>query len=410
MRSEIRQTGYAEADVARRAPEPPKAIEAPRSPFERDRARVLHSSALRRLAGKTQVVGVGVDDFPRTRLTHTLEVAQVGREIGAGLGADPDLVDAAGLAHDLGHPPFGHNGEQALDDAAGPCGGFEGNAQSFRELVRLESKVPEAGLNLTRAGLDAVSKYPWPRGSGPDPNSSKYGVYSDDLEAFTWMREGAPEGRRSLEAQIMDWSDDVAYSVHDLEDGIHAGFVDLAVLDAPDEGAALVELAGRLYGGGSEEAIERLRSQPWWVRGSVADSPRALIAVKAMTSELTARFSMAALAATRERYGDGPLRRYEADLVVPRSVRDECALLKAVTARWVMARPGVEAAQARERELLAELIAAVADRAPRDLEAVLLPGWGAAGDDAARLRVVLDQVARLTDLSAVRWHERLVGS
>ncbi len=356
------------------------------------------------------MVGVGVDDFPRTRLTHTLEVAQVGREIGAGLGADPDLVDAAGLAHDLGHPPFGHNGEQALDAAAGPCGGFEGNAQSFRELVRLESKVPGAGLNLTRAGLDAVSKYPWPHQDGPDPTSAKYGVYPDDLEVFAWMREGAPRGRRCLEAQIMDWSDDVAYSVHDLEDGIHAGFVDLAVLDAPDEADALVELAGRLYGGGSPDALDRLRAQPWWVRGSVADSPQALIAVKAMTSELTARFSMAALAATRERYGDGPLRRYEADLVVPQAVRDECALLKAVTARWVMARPGVEAAQARERELLAELIGAVADRAPRDLEAVLLPGWHAAGDDGARLRVVLDQVARLTDLSAVRWHERLVGS
>jgi dGTPase len=129
-----------------------------------------------------------------------------------------------------------------------------------------------------------------------------------------------------------------------------------------------------------------------------------------MTSELTARFSMAALVATRERYGDGPLRRYDADLVVPQEVRDECALLKAVTARWVMARSGVEAAQALERELLAELTAAVADRAPKDLEAILLPQWEAARDDAARLRVVVDQVARLTDLSAVRWHERLVAS
>jgi dGTPase len=404
------QHGYTSFDVSRWVTESPKAIEAPRTPFERDRARVLHSSALRRLAGKTQVVGVGVDDFPRTRLTHTLEVAQVGREIGAALGADPDLVDAAGLAHDLGHPPFGHNGEMALDAAAEPCGGFEGNAQSFRELVRLESKVPGAGLNLTRAGLDAVSKYPWPRDTGSSERSTKYGVYADDREVFDWARAEAPTGRRCLEAQVMDWADDVAYSVHDLEDGIHAGFVDLAVLDDPDEAEALVEVASRLYGGGSLEALDRLREQSWWVRGEAADGPQALVAVKAMTSELTARFSMAALRATRARYGDGPLGRYAADLVIPDGVRAECALLKAVTARWVMARPGVEAAQARERELLNALVEAVTDRAPDGLEAVLLPAWRDAAGDAARLRVVLDQVARLTDLSALRWHDRLVGS
>jgi dGTPase len=397
--------GYSEHDTARRAREAPKAVEAPRSPFERDRARVLHSSALRRLAAKTQVVGVGVDDFPRTRLTHTLEVAQVGRELGAALGADPDLVDAAGLAHDLGHPPFGHNGETALDQVAGACGGFEGNAQSFRELVRLESKIPGAGLNLTRAGLDAVSKYPWPA----RPGSAKYGVYTDDLEVFEWMRDGAAGSRRCLEAQIMDWSDDVAYSVHDLEDGIHAGFVDLALLDDADEAAAVVDLARRLYGGGSAEALECLREQPWWVRGQAAASPSGLAAVKAMTSELTARFSTSALQATRERYGTAPLRRYDADLVVPAATRDECALLKAVTARWVMSRPGVEAAQARERELLAALVEELLERAPAELEPLLVAAWHAAPDDAARLRVVIDQVARLTDLSALRWHERLVG-
>src|SRR3954465_15616931 len=211
--------GYDDSDEERLVPEPTS--RSGRTAFQRDRARVLHSSALRRLAGKTQVVEPSSASVPRTRLTHSLECAQVGRELGAALGCDPDLVEAACLAHDLGHPPYGHNGETALDEAAKPCGGFEGNAQSLRLLSRLEAKVEGAGLNLTRATLDAATKYPWPKREG----TTKFGVSPDDEPVFAWLRDGVDGRRRCLEAQVMDWADDVAYSVHDLEDGLHSGHV-----------------------------------------------------------------------------------------------------------------------------------------------------------------------------------------
>lgn len=376
-----------------------------RTAFQRDRARVLHSGALRRLAGKTQVVepgGPGIE-VPRTRLTHSLECAQVGRELGAALGCDPDLVDAACLAHDLGHPPYGHNGEAALDEVAAPAGGFEGNAQSLRVLTRLEVKVVGAGLNLTRAALDAATKYPWERREG----TSKFGVYADDRPAFDWLRAGVEGKRRSLESQVMDWADDVAYSVHDLEDGIVTGLVDLAVLERPDERAALAETAARSYSDATpaelEEAMTGLLARPEWPRGDLGAAATAA-ALKHLTSTLIGRFCTAAEDATRAVHGDGPLTRYAADLVVPADVRLECALLKAVTARYVMTRSGVASAQERERDVVRELVLVLADRAPSSLEPAHAEAWDAAADDAGRLRAVVDQVASLTDRAAAALH------
>ena len=381
-----------------------------RTPFQRDRARVLHSGALRRLAGKTQVVEPGGPGIavPRTRLTHSLECAQVGRELGAALGCDPDLVDAACLAHDLGHPPFGHNGETALDEAAQPCGGFEGNAQSLRVLTRLEVKVVGAGLNLTRAALDASTKYPWPRRDG----IQKFGAYEDDLEVFAWVREGAPGERQSFETQVMDWADDVAYSVHDLEDGIITGLVDLARLRDPDEQRELAALAARHYSQASAADLEAVLAQmlqrPEWP-AAYDGTPGSTAALKTLTSALIGRFCTVAEDATRAAHGPQPLTRYAADLVVPTRARAECALLKAVTARYVMQRPGVQDTQQRERQVVTELVALLAERAPQGLEPAHAAAWRAAADDRGRLRAVVDQVASLTDTAAVALHARALG-
>jgi dGTPase len=407
---------YDEHARARIVEEPAKRVPAPvRTPFERDRARVVHSASLRRLAAKTQVLGPQADDFVRNRLTHSLEVAQVARDIAHPLGCHPDLAETAALAHDLGHPPFGHNGEAVLDQLAASCGGFEGNAQTLRILTRLEAKSSDAegrsvGLNLTRATLDACTKYPWRR-SVAEPG--KFGVYDEDLPAFAWLRDGVTGSRRCLEAQIMDFADDVAYSVHDLEDGIVGGHVDLAVLDHRDELAAVCQTVRDWYLPAVEdaalvEAISRLREVGTWPDTAYDGSRRGLAALKNLTSDLIGVFCGHVHTATRDRYGDAPLVRHAADLVVPEDTVHEIAVLKGIAAHYVMQADDRVRAMARQRELLAELVEAVTSAGPSVLDRPFADDWADAPDDAARLRVVVDQVASLTDASAVAWHDRLV--
>lgn len=413
------ELGYSPADRARWVLEQPKSLA--RTAFERDRARIVHSSALRRLGAKTQVLGPASDDFVRTRLTHTLEVAQVGRELGKALGCDPDVVDTACLAHDLGHPPFGHNGEGALAEASVSVGGFEGNAQTLRLLTRLEPKVVApsgraVGLNLTRASLDASVKYPWEAGEGPrrldGSPTPKFGVYADDAEVFAWLRDGAPEGRQCLEAQVMDLADDVSYSVHDVEDAVVGGRLELDVLERHEERARVVAAVHAWYGpavdsDGLQDAMDRLVATRLW--GPAFDGSRgALAGLKDATSQLIGRFAGAAEAATRERYGRGPLTRYAASLVVPHDTLAEILVLKGLAVTYVMAPREQEPLYQRQREIIFDLVRVIADRAPIALEPPFAADWAAAADDGARLRVVVDQVASLTDVSAAAWHSRLV--
>jgi dGTPase len=410
IRAAAEHPGYSAFDRARFLDEPAK--RGGRTEFARDRARIIHSFALRRLAAKTQVAVPWATDFPRTRLSHSLECAQVGRELGAALGADPDLMEGACLAHDIGHPPFGHNGEEALNQIADSCGGFEGNAQSLRLLIRLEAKtvLPDGksiGLNLTRASLDAATKYPW----GRVKDAKKFGVYEDDLEIFNWYRTGIESGKTSMEAQIMDWSDDVAYSVHDLEDSLVSGQVKLDQLsnDLPK----LFKVAKEMYLADITEvemqiALSSLQKLSCWPR-YYDGTHRSLARLKDLASQLIGRFAQAAEVATQEKYGDGDLTRYSANLVVPRAQRVEVALLKSMAGHYVINADDSQIRYADQQRLLTELVEAILQSAPATLEGFFLQDWQQAQSDQQRLRVVIDQVASLTDPGAVALHNRLIN-
>jgi dGTPase len=408
---------YEPSDIERYAVEPvsgEKRGAGDRTPFQRDRARILHSAALRRLAGKTQVVAPGESDFPRTRLTHSLEVAQIGRELAGGFGADPDLVEAACLAHDLGHPPFGHTGEDALNEVCGAIGGFEGNAQNLRIMSRLEAKIVtsdgrSAGINATRALLDATTKYPWRRRA----DTRKFGTYRDDLPVFRWVRAATPPEyatAKCFEAQVMDWSDDVAYSVHDLEDAIFSGKIDPKLLTVGEERAALFErtrgYAPDAEAGELAEALDRLQALEWWPTefdGSFAAQAR----LKRTSSELIGRFCRPVTRATRETHGPGPLRRYAARLVVPRETRLECELLKAVAARYVMETDRALVLRRTQSDLIKDLVERLTGR-PELLDPPFAESFAHAADDAARLRIFVDQVATYTDARAYATYRTLL--
>ena len=308
-----------------------------------------------------------------------------------------------------------------MNEAAKDFGGFEGNAQTLRLLSRLEPKKmtdddKPAGLNLTRATLDAATKYPWRKADAPlnanGKPSRKFGVYDDDAAVFEWFRKDIGTRRLSMEAQVMDLADDISYCVHDVEDGIVSGMFQLGWLKNPEQRQRAIETTRQWYLPDTDPdvvdaALSRLEATPTWVTS--ADGARhAHAALKDMTSQLIGRFSTAAFEATRDAYGNEPLTRHNADVIVPEDTALEIATMKGIAAHFVMSSERRQPLYEAQREVLLELVELLTMTEDHYLEPMYAQDWQSAPDDATRQRAVIDQVASLTDNSALLWHGNLV--
>ena len=459
----------------------------PRGPVDKDYGRVLHSGAFRRLQGKSQVVSASHADWFRTRLTHTLEVAQIARDMAKRLRISdpavydsdygPTLVEVGALIHDLGHPPFGHNGEDALKDWMRSVGSsFEANAQSYRVVTRLEVKYAanaQIGLNLTLETLAASLKYPWPQDTDKTRKAyKKFGYYEDDaasaeavLDAVLPERPSTSErgrGRKHAAAEIVDWADDIAYSVHDLEDGIRARLIPIHyIVSAPAsaERQMIVDEAAshdakdswdghpELSTGDLDAALTRLITDTTLrdLTGPYRHLDGQRGTMKQLTSELIERFTFG-LTPVRARTKE-PLR-VASDLKRVPKVKAEIEILKAINWAYVIKSRQLQTLQYRERKVVTELAQAFMsygenllpeEDARRYLTALdsdiaesanpnqsredflkgerqNVPRWdmgplpgGEAYPKARRARVVCDYVAGMTDRFAERSHARLLG-
>jgi len=388
-----------------------------RTPFQIDRDRILHSSALRRLQGKTQVFYsflVGEYDFYRTRLTHSLEVAQIGRSICDWLAktsdlldedchVDADLVEAACLAHDLGHPPFGHTGERALHTLMDEYGGFEGNAQTLRQLTVTLFAESGNGMNPTRALLDAVLKYktlkcevPGARNHYLYDNQEPHLDFVLDSQAFPLeLIPGDVRNEfRSLECQIMDWADDTAYSINDLADAIQTGFITIAKVEAwaakqslsDAESSHLKFLLGAMHDQRVESRLGRCIGEH----------------IRATSLQLRGNFL------------SGSTRRYQFGLTVEPEVLAKARLNKRIALELVFQTPQLHQLDFKASQVLERLFDALRDRyiekvSPHKFHLLPMEVGQAIEkqeDKMQRARLVCDWLANLTDRSAIRVHQR----
>jgi dGTPase len=372
----------------------PETMSTFRSPFQRDRDRIIHSSAFRRLKHKTQVFVEHEGDYYRTRLTHTIEVAQVARTIAGHLGLNTDLAEAVALAHDLGHPPFGHTGEDALAVLMEPYGGFDHNAQAIRIVTKLERHYAGFdGLNLTWETLEGIAKH-----NGPviGPNASGSHSVGDPallpyaLAEFNAQYDLELQTQASAEAQVAAVADDVAYNHHDLHDGLRAGlFTEADLMDLPVTGPCFAEV-DRLYPGldPSRRRHEALRR----VFGVMVEDVIA-VAQNRLQSSMPQ-------SAQEIRDMPGPIIRFSKPLY------QNLKAIKSFLYSRMYRAPSVVVERKRVTAMIDDLFPLFLND-PSQLPEEWQADVARAGDRTALARVVLDYVAGMTDRFAIQEHERL---
>ena len=410
-----------------------------RNAFQRDRDRIIYTSAFRRLAWVTQVVSAQEGDPFHNRLTHTLEVAQVGRRLAEKLsleqpdeadalgGVDPEVVEAAALAHDLGHPPFGHAAERELDQLVrdnGISDGFEGNPQSFRVVTKLSVRSRESpGLNLTRATLDAILKYPWFRQITPQSRYRKWGAYSTEQEVFEWVRGPEPRDfRKSAEAELMDFADDIAYAVHDVEDFYRTGLIPLDRLVRDEEEVEKFldgSFSDLVKNGGSPRFTkdvcrsafkEILESAPIITPYSGTGEHRARL--RSFTSGQIGRYVNSIQLQVPSRDADRRVR-------IEEWAEVELFVFKQLTWHYVINNSALSAQQFGQRRIISQLFEILHDASEKGQVDIFPPRFrermeGLPTSDASilkeeRTRVIADLIAGLTENQAVALYQRLTG-
>ncbi len=404
--------------------------------FQRDRDRILYTTSFRRLARVTQVVSSDEGHVFHNRLTHSLQVAQVGRRIAeklqrdfqksqssSTLEMDPDVVEAACLAHDIGHPPFGHIAERELDSIARSIklsDGFEGNAQSFRIVTRLAMGSTDNGLNLTRATLNAILKYPWRYGQNP-AKPDKWGSYDTDKLGFEWARKLGPGARlQSDEARLMDWSDDVTYSVHDVDDFYRAGVIPLDHLVVNSEErerfyagvfarrkGSLPRDMDELYLRGAFDALMSVLN----IREPYKPTREARVRLRRVTSTLIRDF----VNAVQLDFSGG-----RPQIFIEKRRRAEIFMLKQLTWHYVIKNPALATQQHGQRLIIRQLFNAFYKAGTRKDPNIdffpisvreLLPSLPAKGPIARKQlgRAIIDFISSLTEEQAIATHHRIHG-